>query len=509
MTFAWAAASGLLLYFCQPNFRFGFLAWGALFFILQAARQAPHAAKAFRLGYVCGLVFFLPGLYWLRHVAFPACVFAVLFEALFIGFFALLIYWGRRFTPGLYSIIWMAGSWTLVEWLRTEIPVLGFGWHLLAYSQSFYPVILQSANTVGVYGLGFAIAAVNACGVNAWEMRVRAAEPQGKIRLFFIAGGVPLIVGLIAAHGFYQLSRPENGGEQLRMALVQSNIPEAIKWRPEAKDRILEVQMKLTQLASFDSPDLVVWPEASFPGYFNRDAEAAQVRELAQKIHAPILIGSPHYEKDGVYYNSAYLVRGPEAAEERYDKMRLVPFGEYVPFKFALGWLMPLADAFGVGDFSAGQTFKLFRLYDDVPFGVMICFEDIFPHIARRFVESGARFLVVITNDSWFGRTAAPYQHLAASIFRAVETGVPVVRTANTGVSALISARGRVTQRIRSQKSEDLFVTGQGTGFITLKRGPTHYMRSGYMFPVVVLLVMANLGLMLWLKYGREKYGKI
>lgn len=497
-----AAVSGLLLCFIQPNQHFGFLAWGSLFFLIRAATQAHDAGHAFRLGYIGGLFFFLPGLSWLQHVAFAGWLFAAFFEALFVGLFATLIFLGRRFEAGVYKLVWFAGSWLLCEWFRSEIHVLALGWHLLAYSQSFYPTLVQIANIVGAYGLGFVIALANACLVLAWELK---SIPQQKKRCMMFGVLFLSLPLLLMLYGHYCLTQPVARGEELRIGLVQSNIPEDIKWRPEAKERILEIQNKLTQLASLDSPDLTVWPEASFPGYFNRDAESVQIRELAKTLKTPILVGSPHYERAGIYYNSAYLVRGTEESEERYDKMRLVPFGEYVPFRFMLGWLMPIADAFGVGDFSAGSTYKLFRLYDDITFGTLICFEDIFPKLAQEYVKKGAKFLVVMTNDSWFGRSDAPYQHLAASIFRAVENGVPVVRAANTGVSALISARGQVTHRVASQTGQDLFITGHETGTILLTFQKTGYQKNGYLFPIMILMVMLNLSLLLWLGRRVEK----
>jgi len=497
-----AAASGLLLCFIQPNQPLGFLAWFSLFFILRSATQARDARHAFQLGYLCGLFFFLPGLHWLQNVAFAGWLFAALFEALFIGLFAVLIFWGRNFEAGAYKLVWFAGSWLLCEWLRSEIHVLGLGWHLLAYSQSSYPIMIQAANLVGAYGLGFFMALANACLFLALELK---SQPQKKYRALIFGLSFLALPFLLMAYGHFCLSQPLRHGEQLRIGLIQSNIPEDIKWLPEAKDRILEIQTKLTQLAAFDSPDLTVWPEASFPGYFNRDAESAKIRELALATKTPILVGSPHFERAGVYYNSAYLVRGTQDEAVRYDKMRLVPFGEYVPFKFMFGWLMPLADAFGVGDFSAGSTYRLFRLYDDITFGTLICFEDVFPRLAQEYVKRGAKFLVVMTNDSWFGRTAAPYQHLASSIFRAVENGVPVVRAANTGVSALISSRGQVTNRVTSKEGQDLFITGHETGSILLTFQKTNYQKTGYMFPIIILMVMLNLSLLLWLRNRVEK----
>ncbi len=492
-----AALSGLLLYASQPTLSFGFFAWAALAVLLTALSLAEKAFKAFVVGYTSGLFFFFPSLHWFHYVSPVGWLLAALIEALFIGGFALLVFYGRYLPSGILRILWTACAWTLMEWLRSEIPILAFGWNLLAYSQASDPVVLQTANAVGALGLGFGMALFNAF---LYEfLRVAVMRPLA-IRPLLLQGlALIALCGAVWGHGMFSLHRPEAAGEQFRVALIQSNIPEEIKWRPEAKEKILEIHDKLTQLASYDSPDLVVWPEASFPGYFNRAIEADKIRTQAQRLGTSILVGSPHYENEETYYNSAYLVRGPGKPEERYDKIHLVPFGEYIPAKFLFGWLMPVADALGVGDFSAGKKYTLFHLYDDVSFAVAICFEDIFPELSRTFAERGARFFVFITNDSWFGSSSAPYQHLAASIFRAVENGLPVVRVANTGVSALIDAQGRITKRISSAGGQDIFVTGQGTGTITLTHRKTFYRQIGYLFPHAIFILAVIL-------YGASLY---
>jgi apolipoprotein N-acyltransferase len=241
----------------------------------------------------------------------------------------------------------------------------------------------------------------------------------------------------------------------------------------------------LTRLAAFDQPDLVIWPESSFPGYFNRDLDSGRVRELVAELGVPLVLGSPHLEGADDAYNSAYLLNEEGETVSRYDKLYLVPFGEYVPLKSVLGWLEPLAYRLGVSDFRAGKDFTIFRLPAwDMPFGVLICFEDVFARLARNLAARGARFLVVITNDAWFGPTGAPYQHLEASVLRAVENGIPVVRAANTGVSAFITAQGKVLGRVRGKNGEDIFTSGKATYALPLPSGPaTLFRQGGWIFP--------------------------
>jgi apolipoprotein N-acyltransferase len=210
---------------------------------------------------------------------------------------------------------------------------------------------------------------------------------------------------------------------------------------------------ELTVAAAAAHPDLVVWPETATPFFFQQPGPLRQgVLDLAEEQHVYLLFGSPAARQapDGTVeeMNRAYLVspQGRELAV--YDKMQLVPFGEYVPFRRALFFVDKIVQA--IGTIVPGLTPTVFRLpaaRSDVRFGVLICYEDVFPALTRRFVDGGGQFLVNITNDAWYGWTAAPHQHLAQATFRAVENRVPLVRAANTGISAVIAADGRVRWR--------------------------------------------------------------
>ncbi len=507
---AWAGPllAGVLLFLSGPGPGLFPLAYLALIPLFAALENAVTKRQAFQRGFLCGLGFHIPGLYWFIYVAAAGWIFGALLEAFFLGVFALLYFSFRRVRSSLLRILWTAGAWTLCEWMRSEMPVFGFGWNLLGYSQWKQAVLLQSANLFGAYGLGFYIACTSAA---LWEA-LKAWRARRRVSCALILALALLVTAGLLAYGKRVLDFQQPAGENFRVSVIQGNIPEEIKWHPDARKKIMEIHLKLSQLSAFESPDLIVWPEASFPGYFNKDVEAESIRELSAKTGASILVGSPHYEAAGLYYNSAYLVSpklGPVSLqgsmEQRYDKIKLVPFGEYVPLKFLFGWLMPLADAFGVGDFSAGREYKLFKLYGDVPFAALICFEDTFPTLTHEFARRGAHFLVVVTNDSWFGPSPAPYQHLAASVFRAVETGLPIARAANTGVSAFISRRGKVFGAVQSKDGKELFTAGHATGLLETGVGETAYVRYGYLFPYANAFFMALLFFTGWLSVKFSK----
>ncbi len=490
-----AVSSGLLLTLCFPKFGLGFLAWVALIPFLIGIDRCRSHRQVLRVGFLAGIVFFSTTFYWLHFVVPFIWAIVALIETVFFILFAWLVYFGKPLRFGWLKIIWIALAWTAVEILRSEIPVFGLGWNLLGYSQSHYPRILQSANLFGAYGLGFIIAFINACLFVFWSKSAgRKQKADGK-RIFSdvstasLLSVVFIIFGSLIGYGFLQLRVEDQPVRSIRVSVLQGNIPQSVKWEPEARDKILQIYSKLSELAVLDRPDLIVWPEAAFPGYFNRDYYAEGIRDEVKRHGISTVIGSPHWDEQGRILNSAYWLNPQGEIQNRYDKIYLVPFGEYVPLKMIFGWLEPLAESLGVGDFSAGNTYTVFTSSAIPPFAVLICFEDVFPRLARRFVKEGARMLTVITNDAWFGPTTAPYQHLQASIFRAVENGVPVVRAANTGISAFITKRGAVISRVEGPEGNDIFVTGKKTAAVEVDESNTIYQKGGYYFPYGALLL--------------------
>jgi apolipoprotein N-acyltransferase len=327
----------------------------------------------------------------------------------------------------------------------------------------------------GVYGLSALLVLFNmaVAGVLVERGRRLRALVPALVVLTALVVGLPLAgrwrVAALAA-------RPVAG--RLRVALAQGNVEQDHKWDPVYQDETVARYRELTAAAAGERPALVVWPETATPFFFQEPgALRDEVLAIATGNHVHLLFGSPAARAglDGTIevLNRAYLVSPAGREAGVYDKMQLVPFGEYVPYRSVLFFVDKIVTA--VGTIVAGSTPTVF----EVPggrFGVVICYEDVFPTVTRRFLQGGADFLVNITNDAWYGRTAAARQHLAQATFRAVENRVPLVRAANTGISAVIDADGRVRWQ------SDLFETTWHAEEITWTGVRTFYARHGDVF---------------------------
>lgn len=486
-----SVVTGILLTLSFPGTGWGILAWVALVPLLIAIRDLKSGLHALGLGYLAGLVFFLLSMHWLTHVSAAGWFLVALVEAPYFMVFAWLVYLGQKAQwPPAYKILWTASAWTLAEFVRSEMPVFGLGWNLLAYSQAAAPAVIQVANAIGAYGLGFLMVVVNACAAEL--ILPEKKKKRGIAAILFSV--ILLALAGVYAYGERSLSEEKKPGEYLRVSVLQGNIPQSVKWAPVAKGKTVEIYSKLTELASLDQADLVIWPEAAFPGYFNRDVQGESVKQLARSLGVPLLVGGLYWDDESNAFNSAYFLDKNGVTTQRYDKLKLVPFGEYVPLKPLFFWLAPVADALGIGDFSEGEDAVIFRwAREEWPFGALICFEDVLPKLARDLADRGAKFMTVITNDAWFGKTGAPFQHLQASIFRAVENGIPVVRSANTGVSGVISYRGEVLTTVKGAKGEETFVAGRATYDLPLLTKDTWYRKGGWMFPYFILAIFVSL----------------
>ncbi|MBI2167473.1 MAG: apolipoprotein N-acyltransferase [Candidatus Omnitrophica bacterium] len=472
-----AIFSGFLLTLAFPRWNLWPLAWAALIPLFHALEKARSRKQAFIFGFTAGFVFFLLSLSWLRHVTVFGLFFVAAMQTAYWGVFGLVSFETQRAGKRLAPAILLPAVWVALEFIRSEIPVWGFGWNLLGYSQAPNLWIAQLASLIGAYGVGFLVFLGNAVLYSV----IRRGKSELRTAFLFL-----LLIGAGLLFGWSRMVSAA-GEPRFRVTVLQGNIPQLLKWDPAYREQILKIYLNLTELAGYDRPQLIVWPEAAYPGFFNRELEAGRVRALVRKIETPLLVGSPHQEDDG-FFNSAYLLDRSGDTLQRYDKIRLVPFGEYVPWKPVFGFLERYAYSLGVGDFNAGREWTVFGLGESGPkFSVLVCFEDIFPGVARKFVGQGADFLTVITNDAWFGRSSAPYQHLQASIFRAIENGVSVVRAANSGVSGFITPEGRVAERVKNQEGKDTFVMGGMTYPVVWAKEKTFYRRGGWIFPVVCL----------------------
>ena len=469
--------SGFLLILSFPPFNLSFVAWFAFVPLLVALDQ-PACRRPFLCAYVSGLVFWLGTIYWLMYVTAAGTIVLCFYLALYFGLFGRLLAAGRmKKLPGLAMVFFAGALWVCLEYLRSYL-MTGFPWALLGYSQYLHLPALQIADLSGTWGVSFTVMLVNA-GIVVF---IR----QRRLKVLAVCA---LIVAAVHIYGFWRISRDAAVPAQpaVRVAVVQGNIPQEMKWDQSARTFILQKYLRLSAQAAELRPDLIAWPEAAFPFPGVEAAEPAFVeymRSLVEPLGAPLLLGAVTAQGEQ-YYNSALLY--PDL--QRYDKLHLVPFGEYIPLRRALPFLDTIVP---IGDVSRGSAYTIFKLASgggQAFFSALICFEDVFPELSRRFVAEGAQFLVNITNDAWYEHTAASYQHLQASVLRAVENRIWVVRAANTGISGFIRPSGQVVASVQGADGEHIFIEGVLDRDVPLRTGPqTVYTRWGDVFVLFCIL---------------------
>jgi apolipoprotein N-acyltransferase len=502
--FSLAALSGFLLILAFPKFDAEIVAWGALIPFFWSIRRASPAQAAL-LGFVAGFSFFTGLLPWIYnvltqygHLPGAVSVFFLLlltaYLALYFSAFAFALRWveGRMEIP---ETLLAPPLWVSLEYIRGFL-FSGFPWELLGYSQYLTLPMVQVADITGVYGVSFLIVLVNAAGYRLLEACVdRNWRP---VRGEVLAAGLLLV--LTAAYGYWRLagmSPDDKEGTPVRIALIQGNIPQDVKWEPKFQEETMRIYTDLTLRTQSTLPHLVIWPETATPFFF-QDSFPHQPRilDLAQRMKTHLLFGSPAYDRKGretFYYNSAFLVTPEGKVAGRYDKIHLVPFGEYAPLSGILGFTRDIIGA--MGDFQSGEEVRNLAIPQG-KLGVLICYEAILPDLTRQFVDRGAQFLVNITNDAWFGRTAAPYQHISMAALRAVENRVPMARAANTGVSGFIHPSGRILQ------ASDIFTKGILFDNIYLKNRWSFYTQFGDLF--TYLCLGYTILFLIYIRYRRE-----
>ncbi len=487
-----AAASGLLLIVIFPTFNFYFIAWIALIPLLLALDR-QSVKSGFLLGGITGIIYFAGTIYWVTNSVhyyggvplIPASLITLLLSgylALYPALFGAAVVHLRKYHPSLLFVS-VPTVWTALELARTYI-FTGFPWSLLGYSQYLVLPVIQVSDITGVYGVSFLIILVN----------VTIAEfllSRNKYPLLFIAAAT---MALVLVYGFLRLHGRGQSGD-IVVSVVQGNIEQDKKWDPAYQSEVMAVYTRLTQDALKQHPDIVLWPETAVPFYFNGEGprDSAMRAELAAFVRrngVPLLFGSPTYEarpgKAVRLMNSAFLLTADGNVGAVYNKLHLVPFGEYVPLKSVLFFVEKMVQA--VGDFESGSDYTVMTVVPrrpearEVKLSTVICYEIIFPDLVRRFVDRGARIITTITNDAWFGRTSAPYQHFSMAVFRAVENRVPVARAANTGVSGFIDAQGRILDM------SPIFTEAYLTRSLAPGNVKTFYTRYGDVFSYLCLL---------------------
>lgn len=444
---------------------------------------SPGVGAAFAVGWWFGLGHFAVGLYWIAHALLvepetygwlipPAIGGIAAGMALFPAAVAAIVRALKGSGPG--AVLLLAAAWTMGEWVRSWI-FTGFPWNLIGTVWAAWPPMLQSAAIVGTYGLGLITVALAALPAVAGDDRLTPRR-----RLSALAAGVAALV-LLWGGGEVRLALagPTATVEGVRLRLVQPDIPQQLKWRPELRDRHLVRQVEMSRrpaAADRPPPTHVIWAETAVPFFIANDAGRRAFLARAVPEGGLLIVGAPRTTpepptppKPFEVWNSLEALDGGGRIVGTYDKVHLVPFGEYVPFRALLPFNKLTA---GRTDFSAGRERMTLTLPGLPPASPLICYEVIFPgEVARRDVRP--QWLLNLTNDGWFGLSSGPHQHLAAARMRTVEEGLPLVRVANGGVSAVIDAHGRTVASL------GLGETGVLDAPLPAALAPTPYARFG------------------------------
>ncbi len=496
--------------------------------------------RAVRLALLASLATHTVFFHWfmivtLRYGGMPLLlgVFAPLAPAFYVALFTALFAagWSAFARATIFPSFVGALLWVAVDWLRGHF-LGGFPWATLGYALHLDTSLLGWTRALGVYGLSFWAALVGIAIARLW-LAPRAAMPLRALAI---------VAGLVLAHGLGWLALPpppplpdgvagpdgEPMTRRIRVAAIQGNIDQGEKWEDDRRTRILETYLRLSEAAAAREVDWIVWPETAVPGLLEHDPGLRSRLGLLARRHAvSLVVGGMGAEIDetgqrySAFYDSAFVFDPEGRMRDRYDKTHLVPFGEFVPLRGLFGRVFQsLARGLASNDVTPGERPRNLQLANGVDrtrgapaigsaidlgtpesaaapdasdawtVGVPICYELLFPHLVRRFADQGASVLLAITNDAWYGRTGAPHQFLAMTSLRAAENGLPIVRAANTGISAIIDARGRVGHR--SALFEEAIVVGEIE--VPRESRPTFYARHGDVFAGACVAIVLVLG---------------
>jgi apolipoprotein N-acyltransferase len=428
---------------------------------MRPAATARLHRRGFLLGCITGVVYFAGTLYWLVEtmttfgglsgaVALFAAALLVAYLSLFPAVFGIVLVrlarsLGRAMAVMLAPAVWVASE------LGRQYIWDGFPWALLGYSQVSVLPIAQLASVAGVYGLSGLVALTSA----AVALIVLDHRP----RRWLVASAVVVLILGVTVWGRARIADGSlvSAGDRIRAAVLQGNVAQEDKWNPALRDVIFSRYQSMTRQAVERGASFVIWPETSTPFDFEEDPlRAGTIRRLAQELNVTLLFGSDQIERvrpgasveaaDNRFYNAAYLIKPDGSTAAVYRKMQLVPFGEYVPLQRLLFFVGPIIEA--VSSFTPGDRPVLMPVVGH-QVSTAICYEVIYGSLMRRFVRDGSELLTTITNDAWYGRSSAAYQHWDHAAMRAIENGRYLARAANTGVSGFVDPYGRVIEKSR------------------------------------------------------------
>jgi apolipoprotein N-acyltransferase len=485
---------------CFPTTGFSWLAWAALVPLLASLGElAP--GKAFKAGLFMGLPYFFGTQYWIYHsinhyggvpffVSLGVVLLLAAYESLYIGVFGWLLSRSLRNTA-LPAVFLAPLFWVVLEFVRSY-AFTGFPWSSVGYTQATFLHVIQFADITGVYGVSFFVVAVNGAISDIFiAMKKRRDKPLADLWPTAVGlASLALAAAFVFAYGEFRLNQ-ERPGSEVKVSVVQGNIRQDIKWNPIYQEEVIDTYKSLTAAAATAEPGLIVWPETAMPFYWERDMEyTIEIADFASSLRTDLLLGAVTVKDEYELGNSAVLLDKNGETRYLYDKIHLVPFGEYVPLRPVLGLFVDRVVE-GIGQYVSGRSHE--RAKTSIgSFGTLICYEIIFPGLVRKFYKRGGDFMVNITNDAWFGRTTGPYQHFAMGALRAVENRKPLVRAANTGISGFIDSNGKVL------KTLPLMERGALTETIKTDRTRTFYSRFGDLFSylciITTVIFLASIG---------------
>ncbi|OGS18567.1 MAG: apolipoprotein N-acyltransferase [Elusimicrobia bacterium RIFOXYA2_FULL_40_6] len=485
-----AVLTGILLFLSFPKTNLSFLAWIAIIPLLFSI-QKVKPLKAFFIGLISGIVFYCGYLYWLvpTFIASGESWFLGLlilllisvYLALYIASFCFVVKY-FEFTGIVYSVF-CASLWVFLEYLRGHF-FSGIPGGILGYTQWNFLPIIQISDIAGVYGVSFLIVLVNA----ALFKSVKSVNFKSQVSSFIF---ISTVFAACLIYGFFKLSNTPKPLSQVKISVLQGNIDQYKKWDQRFANEIIDIYDKLAKdTAKLEKPDLIVWPEAAIPGFLLEEKYFSKwIYTLANETKTYHLIGSADF-KDGKYFNSAIFASPEGEALAKYDKIHLVPFGETIPLKSFLSKYIRVVNS--LGDFSSGKNYTVFELpifgnSKPVKFSSNICFEAIFPEVVRKF--KGQEFIINLTNDAWYLKTSAPYEHFTFNIFRAIENRKPIIRCANTGISGSIDSCGRIISQTK------IFTTTAQTYTIQPNQTLTFYSRFSDIFTLLCAMYCIFYGL--------------
>lgn len=497
--------SGVLLVFPFPRYDVSWLVWVGLVPLFFAI-SGRNPKFGFFMSYACGIVFYsgvfswafdIPG-YRVHHQAILAICFGAYFAIFGLVFNSISRRWALTTAYLTAPFVWVC-----VEYLKCNLFFLALPWPLLAHSQYQHPLIIQFASITGAYGVSFLIVLVNsALAVILLPLVCRQKNNDFAQNQFISNTGRNAVIGFVAFltafalfYGDAALKKPLSE-KSIKLSVLQGNIDQEKKRNPRKHAGfIMQQYVELTQQVSKDRPDLIVWPEAATPGLVLKHLGLRrQLRSLIHDVGTYFLVGSSEFpkfdkalKKHRKTGNTALFFSPEGKVLAQHLKIRLLPFGEYIPYEHTFPWPKFIVPNQNQNWEIPGREYTLFEL-DAARFGVIICWENAFPGLFRQFVKDGANLMINITNEGWFGESAAPYQFLAMCVFRAVENRVSIARAANTGISCFIDPYGRVTDRVWSN-NKDIYVSGYLTREIKLSEEKTFYTMYGDVFAYLSILI--------------------